>query len=387
MWLLEAGVRQAMQVAEKSGFKFTAKQQAQFDAQFSTENVSSGNNRLLTVAGDNAQISVRGVMTQEPSFMAMIFGGGNTTYPEIISAIDTAERDDSVTNIVYEIDSPGGGFDGLFNMLAAMQSATKPSKAIISNVGASAAFAMATQADEVVASNIAARIGSVGVVATFYDDENEISITSTDAPKKRPNVRTEEGVAMVREELDAMHEIFVDAIAQGRGTTAEKVNADFGRGGTVLANEAVKRGMIDAVATSSPKAVKTIKTTTTANSGNQPEATKMDLKDLKSQHPDTFAAAVQQGVVEERDRVTAHLVMGESSGDIKTANASIRNGDAMTATLSATYMTFGMNRSDVNARDKDNLEANAGDAANTESNDDKGGDVVGLIEARLGLGV
>lgn len=387
MWLLEAGVRQAMQVAEKSGFKFTAKQQAQFDARFSTEDVSSGNNRLLTVAGDNAQISVKGVMTQEPSFMAMIFGGGNTTYPEIISAINTAERDESVTNIVYEIDSPGGAFDGLFNMLAAMQSATKPSKAIISNVGASAAFAMATQADEVVASNIAARIGSVGVVATFYDDENEISITSTDAPKKRPNVRTEEGVAMVREELDAMHEIFVDAIAQGRGTTAEKVNADFGRGGTVLANEAVKRGMIDAVATSSPKAVKTIKTTTTANSGNQPEATKMDLKDLKSQHPETFAAAVQQGATEERDRVTAHLVMGESSGDIKTASESIKNGASMTATLSATYMTFGMNRSDVNKRDKDNLEANAGDAANTESNDDKGGDVASFIEARLGLGV
>jgi len=385
MWLLEAGVRRSMQVAEKSGFKFTAEQQAQFDARFSTEDVSNGNNRLLTVAGNNAQISVKGVMTQEPSFMAMIFGGGNTTYPEIISAIDTAERDDSVTNIVYEIDSPGGGFDGLFDMLAAMQSTTKPSKAIISNVGASAAFAMATQADEVVASNIAARIGSVGVVATFYDDENEISITSTDAPKKRPNVRTEEGIAMVREELDAMHEIFVDAIAQGRGTTAEKVNADYARGGTVLANEAVKRGMIDAVVTRSPKAVKTT-TTTTANSGNQPEATKMDLKDLKSQHPETFAAAVQQGVVEERDRVTAHLVMGESSGDIKTASASIRNGDAMTATLSATYMTFGMNRSDVDARDKDNLEANAGDAANTGSDDDKGGDVAGLIEARLGLG-
>jgi len=154
-----------------------------------------------------------------------------------------------------------------------------------------------------------------------------------------------------------------------------------------LAGKALKRGMIDAITDTTLSVVSSAKSTTAHDGGNQPEATKMDLKDLKSQHPDTFAAAVQQGVVEERDRVTAHLVMGESSGDIKTANASIRNGDAMTATLSATYMTFGMNRSDVNARDKDNLEANAGDAANTESNDDKGGDVVGLIEARLGLGV
>jgi len=386
MWLLEASVRRAMQVAEKSGFKFTAEQQAHFDARFSAVDTSPGSNRILTVAGDNAQISVKGVMTQEPSFMAMIFGGGNTTYPEILSAIAAAEQDDNITNVTYAIESPGGGFDGLFDVLAAMQTATKPSKAIISGVGASAAFAMATQADEVIASNIAARIGSVGVVATFYNDEDEISITSTDAPKKRPDVRTAEGIAMVREELDAMHEIFVDAIAQGRGTTADKVNADFGQGGTVLANEAVKRGMIDAVATTSLKAVKTTNTLTTATSGNQPEATKMDLKELQSQHPETFAAAVQQGVTEERDRVTAHLVMGESSGDTKTASASIKNGANMTATLQATYMTAGMNRGDIEARQREDLDANAGDNATEADNDDKGGDVATLIEARLGIG-
>ena len=341
---------------------------------------------MLTVAGDNAEISVKGVITKSPSFMAMIFGGGNTTYPEIISAIAAAEQDDSVSNITFTVDSPGGHFDGLFDTLAAIQSAKKPTKAIISNVGASAAFAIASQADEVVASNIAARIGSVGVVATFSLNENEISITSTDAPKKRPDITTDEGVAMVREELDAMHEIFVDAIAEGRGTTTSKVNADFGQGSTVLANEALKRGMIDTVATSSLSVVKNT-TTTTANSGKQPEATTMDLKQLQAQHPETYAAAVQAGKDEERDRVSAHLMMGESSGDMKTACTAIKDGSGMTATLQATYMTAGMNRSDMTSRQEDDISANAGDNATAQDdNGDQGGDVAALVENALGLG-
>ncbi len=388
MWLLEASVRQAIQQAQKSGFLPSAEQQAQFDARFGTSSVSANDNRLLTVAGDNAEISIKGVITKTPSFMAMLFGGGNTTYPDIVSAIAAAEQDDSISNITFAIDSPGGHFDGLFDTLAAIQTAKKPTKSIISNVGASAAFAIASQADEVIASNIAARIGSVGVVATFMVRDDEIDITSTDAPKKRPDVSTAEGVAMVREELDAMHEIFVDAIAEGRGTTADKVNADFGQGGTVLANEALKRGMIDAVAAPSLKAVKNTKTTTTtANSGNQPEASNMDLKQLQAQHPETFAAAVQQGTTEERDRVNAHLMMGKSSGDMKTACTAIEDGSGMTATLQATYMTAGMNRSDVAGRQKDDLGADAGDKATTL--DDLGadaGDVVSMVEAKLGIG-
>ena len=386
MWLLEASVRQAIQQAQKAGFMPSAEQQAQFEARFGTSSVSANDNRLLTVAGNNAEISVKGVITKSPSFMAMLFGGGNTTYPEIISAIAAAEQDDTVSNITFAIDSPGGHFDGLFDTLAAIQAAKKPTKAIISNVGASAAFAIASQADEVTASNIAARIGSVGVVATFMVDDSEVSIASTEAPKKRPDVSTAEGIAMVREELDAMHEIFVDAIAEGRGTTADKVNADFGQGGTVLANEALKRGMIDAVAAPSLKAVKNTKTTT-ANSGNQPEAYNMDLKQLQAQHPETFAAAVQQGTTEERDRVSAHLMMGESSGDMKTASASIKDGSAMTATLQATYMTAGMNRSDVASRQDDDAGANAGDNANAQDdNGDQAGDVASLIESKLGIG-
>lgn len=386
MWLLEASVRLAMEQAQKAGFTPSAEQQAQFESRFGNGDVSANDNRLLTVAGNNAEISIKGVITKAPSFLAMIFGGGNTTFPEINAAIAAVEQDDDIDNVDFNIDSPGGHFEGLFDTLAAIQGMKKHTRSIISNVGASAAFAIATQADEVIASNVAARIGSVGVVATFHIDENEISITSTDAPKKRPDVTTEEGKAMVREELDAMHEIFVDAIASGRGTTVEKVNAEFGQGGTVLANEALKRGMIDAIAGQPLRVVESTKTTT-ANSGNQPEANNMDLKQLQAQHPETFAAAVQQGTDIERDRVSAHLIMGQSSGAMETACTAIKDGSAMTATLQATYMTAGINRSDVSNRQDDDAGAGAGDNANAQDdNGNQADDVLSIVESKLGLG-
>ena len=86
MWLLEASVRKALEHAEKSVFTPSAEQISQFEARYGGD-VSAQDNRLLTIAGENAAISIKGVITQTPSFMAMIFGGGGTTYPEINAAI------------------------------------------------------------------------------------------------------------------------------------------------------------------------------------------------------------------------------------------------------------------------------------------------------------
>jgi ClpP class serine protease len=385
MWLLEAAVRQAIEQAQKAGVVPTIEQQQQFEAsRYAAE--ESGVSRVMTLAGNSAEISISGVITKRPSFMAMLFGGGNVTYPEIISALAEADNDPNVQDITLAIDSPGGHFDGLFDTLAAIQATKKPVRAVVSGLGASAAYAIASQADEIVAANRAVRVGSVGVVATFMNDPTEISIASTNAPKKRPDVTTEEGQAMVREELDAMHEIFVDAIAEGRGATMEKVNAEFGQGATLLAGEALKRGMIDSIAETRLKAVDNTNSTTARSGGDKPEAVNMDLKTLMAQHPDVYAAAVAEGVSQERDRVSAHLIMGEKSGAMETASAAIKDGSAMTATLQATYLTSGMNRSDVATRQGEDAAASAADQATASADgDDAADNVASLVEARLGV--
>lgn len=386
MWLLEASVRQAIEQAQKAGFTPSAEQQAQYAARFEYDDDGDRDSRILTVAGDRAEISIKGVLTPTPSFMAMLFGGGNTTYSEIVSAIAQAEQNESVTAITLAVSSPGGHFEGLFDVLAALQSAKKPITASVHGLAASAAYAIVCQADHIEARNRASRVGSIGVVASFTVFDEDIDVTSTAAPKKRPDVRTEEGRAMVIEELDALHEIFADSIAEGRGVPVEKVNAEFGQGATLLAGEALKRGMIDSIAEISLKVVDNTNPTTARSGGNIPETGNMDLKTLKAQHADVYAAAVQEGTDQERDRVIAHLIMGETSGDMETAAKAIKDGAAMTSTLQATYLTAGMNRKDVSTRQEDDADAAVADkAAASADGEDAADNVARLVEARLGV--
>ena len=79
----------------------------------------------------------------------------------------------------------------------------------------------------------------------------------------------------------------------------------------------------------------------------------MDINKLKAEHPEIAAALIAEGVAigaaKEKDRINAHLTMGEASGDMKTALAAVEDGSEMTATLTAKYMAAGMNKNAVNA--------------------------------------
>ena len=344
MWLLESRIKASIEHAEASGFTPSAEQQTQFMASY-------GDGEPLTVVGGQAEIKITGVLTKRPSLMAWLFGGGNATYSDIVDALAQANADPRVQGISLEVDSPGGTFDGLFSVIAAMQAVNKPITAYVDGLAASAAYAIVSQADKIVAKDKSARFGSIGVVGGFVVDADTVEITSTLAPKKRPDVTTEAGVAAVREELDAMHDLFVESIAAGRRTTPANVNASFGMGATLLAEAAQALGMIDSI--SNEQQVTTTTTNPAATGGKKLEINSMDLDTLKAQHPATFAAAVLEGVTQERDRVTAHVTMGEASGATAAAMAAIKDGSAMTATLQATYMAAGMNKRDVATRQAD----------------------------------
>lgn len=378
MWLLEPSVLEAMQKAIEAGVQPTTDQQAEFEAR--AFGASEKGPRLLTTAGNTAEIAISGVLTASPDFMAMLFGGGNTTYADINSAIAAAEQDPAVEQTVLKIDSPGGQFDGLFSTILTLEGAKKPIKARVTNLAASAAYAIAAQADTIEAVNKAARFGSVGVVMGFKVSEDRVEISSTDAPKKRPNVTTPEGQAIVKEELDALHSLFAGALADGRGTTVEKVNANFGQGATLLAEEALKRGMIDSI--------EAVKMPAITSRGTKKEVKTMDLQELKAQHSDLCSLLVQEGVNKERDRAVAHLTMGEASGDMKTAVSAIKDGSEMTSTIQAVYMAAGMNRTDAaNRQDDDSEAAAAADGADADDDhQDTGADAVAAtVEANLGV--
>lgn len=360
MWFLESNTLQKFQAAIVEGTVVTAQQQADYVASLASNPEDSP--RLLTVAGDVAQINIKGVITRDPDFFAMLFGGGNPTWADIEAALASAQQNDEVKEAVVRIESPGGHVMGMFDAIAAAQSFTKPIRVVASNVCASAAFAFACACGKIQATNRSTMIGSVGVMAKLRQDEDLITITSTEAPKKAPDVSTKEGQAVVREELDALHDLMVDSMASGRNITVDKINADFGRGATLLADDALKRGMIDSVAEVKLSVVP--KAQTTASSGKPTEASNMDLKTLMAQHPEVYAAAVAEGATQERKRVIAHLNVGKQCGDIEIAVTAINDGaDFGDPEVQSKYMTASMNRNDLQSQQDDNTQAAATAAA------------------------
>jgi len=301
-----------------------------------------------------------------------MFGGGNTTYASIRKALAQADADPGVSTIEMNIASPGGTVEGLFETLAAIEATKKPIT-VKASLAASAAYAIAAVAGPIHPTGPASVFGSIGVATAIRINPSVKNIASTDAPNKRPDVTTEEGVAAVQAELDALHELFVDAIARGRSHNtgeafdAARVNKDFGRGGTLLTSAAKSRGMIDSVPAPVKRAPRG-KNATAGLGGADQEKKRMNKDELKAQHPELYAAVREEGFkagqLDERERVEAHLELGKSSGAMDVALAAVASGEGLTVKLQAKYMSAGMNRRDQELRQADDkAAASASDGA------------------------
>lgn len=433
MWLIRKDVIEAVEHARAKGLAAPAGAVEAFERR-NTEAASTGEPRIFRRAGDVAEIRVDGVLTPKPDFYAYYYGNGNTTYPEIIQSLQIAGADPTIKRVVLSIASPGGYVSGLFDVLAALEVFSKPKETIASQAD-SAAYAIAAMGGKITAPNDASEFGSIGVCATYvkYDYEEVIDITSSNAPNKRPDPGTDEGKAVIRKYLDDIEDLFVSAIAKGRGTTAEVVTSTFGRGAVMLATEAKKLKLIDkitkapgrALAESSEDAssIATAPVATadasagatpphdtpapapapavaqpaqpavplaplqnaSAASGGAPKRRQpMEETQFQAEHPALYTVVLNKGVAqgkseaekaaatasaEEKDRIEAHLKAGEESGDMKTALESIRSGAKMTSTLLTTYMMAGMRKGAIDARAEDDKVAAAATAGITAGSD------------------
>lgn len=361
MWYLESEAYNKLQTAYTSKVDLSA---------FGADSVAAGPD-ILNTAGSIASIAIKGILTKTPDFFARYFGGGNTTYESIIESIALAEQDDTISSIILDIDSPGGNISGLFDALAAIEKADKPITAVVNGQAASAAYAIAAQADTIQATSKAASFGSIGIVMRAFIDENVMDITSTEAPKKRPDPKTEQGKKDIVAYLDDIHELFADSIAEGRGISANKVNKEFGQGAMVFATEAQKRGMIDSIQDDAQSisltlaANKGVNEPSANNGGIKPETKIMDLTKLKAEHPAVYQQAVDEGITQgkakELDRVSAHIIMGEAVNAMDVAVKAIKDGTEMTATINAEYSAAGFSKKNIDARAADDADASGAD--------------------------
>jgi len=94
--------------------------------------------------------------------------GGGVTPEGVISQLKRAEDDPAVKAIILRIDSPGGTASASEEIAIEVARCTKPTLASIGDVGASGAYMIASQCDEIMSTNSSA-VGSIGVIMEIGD--------------------------------------------------------------------------------------------------------------------------------------------------------------------------------------------------------------------------
>lgn len=323
----------------------------------------------LTIVDGIAILPIRGSLGNRKSFFSFMFDGELDTYPSIIHMIQSADANPAVTEIRLLVDSPGGQLDGLFDLLDVIKATTTPIESIVESRADSAAYGIVSQTDKITASGEISEIGSIGIGASFFVDEEIIDITSTEAPNKWPDVTTPEGVAIEKAELDTFHEKFAKIIAEGRSAatgrvvTIDTVNNNFGRGGTMLAEAGRDAGMIDEIMPS-PERVSNatfFENSGPSSSGFRSEKNKtigcsMNKKELESQHPELFTSMLEEGRKAERDRVSALLETGKTCGQIEYAIKCVQEGSRITDDkVQGKFLGFRFNKKDQDKREADDI--------------------------------
>lgn len=205
-------------------------------------------------------LPISGVIGHRASLVADSSSGVGTS-TEIVSAqFRQMLADPAVGAIILDVDSPGGSVFGTGELADEIFAArgTKPIVASVNSMAASAAYWIASAADEVVVTP-GGVAGSIGVWMA-HDDVSRMleaeGVTRTVISAGKYKVEghpwgplTDEARAAMQADTDAYYRAFVKAVARNRNDTQTAVREGYGEGRTLLAESAVKAKLADRIGT------------------------------------------------------------------------------------------------------------------------------------------
>jgi signal peptide peptidase SppA len=190
---------------------------------------------------------------------ALLKAGGTAT-EEISAALDAMLADPSISTILLQVDSPGGTAYGIEELSDKIYQTRgqKPIWAIADSMAASAAYWIASSADQLFASP-GADVGSVGVYLIHADEskaleQEGVKVTLVRAGKYKAEMApflplSADAIGHMQERVDDIYARFLGALKRNRGVPLEQVRSQFGQGRLVAADQARAAGMIDKVMT------------------------------------------------------------------------------------------------------------------------------------------
>jgi signal peptide peptidase SppA len=221
------------------------------------ERISAGpGSRQPFQAGAVAVLPIYGVIFPRANLMTQMSGG--TSLDRLGAAIDAVAADPQVGSILLDVNSPGGSVELLPETAAKIRAARARKRVVASANGtaASAAYWLASQADELVVTP-SGMVGSIGVVAA-HDDQSgmweqagiETTLISAGRYKTEGNPfepLSDEARASIQATVDEFYEMFVADVARGRGAAKKAVREGYGEGRVVTARAALAEGMADRI--------------------------------------------------------------------------------------------------------------------------------------------
>lgn len=207
--------------------------------------------------GDTAVLRLAGPMQKGQSFFLALLGGTSTI--AVRRALYQAAADETVGQIMLSIDSPGGQVAGTAELAQAVREVSyqKPVMAYIEDLGASAAYWVASQA-QTISTNALAEVGSIGVMVAVEDmsaraEQMGIKVhVVSSGPDKGVGVPgtplLPPHLQAIQERVDALAQHFFAAVAEGRGLTKTQLAA-VTTGKVFAAQDAVTMGLTDQIQT------------------------------------------------------------------------------------------------------------------------------------------
>lgn len=217
---------------------------------------ADGSGGLTRMKDGVAVIDIVGSLVNRGAWVGA--SSGLVSYEGIGAQVDAAIADPEVKAILLDINSPGGEASGMFALAAKIRAARekKPVTAIVNDMAASAAYGLASAANEIVISPTSL-VGSIGVVFMHADRTKEkkkagIVETAIYAGANKTlgmGTLTPEAKASFQSMVDAFYERFLETVEAGRGerTTAEAARAT--EASVYIGQDAIEKGLADRVGT------------------------------------------------------------------------------------------------------------------------------------------
>lgn len=184
------------------------------------------------------------------------FDARGMTYQRIERWVQKAMDSPEIAAIVFDIESPGGSSVGVHEVSELIYNArsVKPSYAVANPYAFSAAQSIAAAAGQFYV-HPGGMAGSVGTYAAHCDmskmmEDMGVKMTFVHAGKYKVEGNpfqplNDEAKARMQEIVDSYHGRFLERMARYRGVTKAQAGTAFGEGRTLMADEAVARGLAD----------------------------------------------------------------------------------------------------------------------------------------------